>query len=296
MAKQQPKNKKVSNSVISVLLPTRGRREVLKKSIQTLVDKANQKDKIEILFGIDDDDQGLSEYIKEELAPYFNEHKIEARASVFQPLGYDNLHIYVNTLAGAATGEWLFFWNDDCLMESDGWDDVIRQYDGQFKLLGPKDNHNGHPYAILPIVPKDWFILLGHLSQNPQNDAWLSHIAYMLDIFERVDFSFIHDRADITGNNDDETFQNRKYMEGNPSDPKDFGHEEMQKARVSSAAKIAWFLEKTGQGDLTWWEKVKAGEQDPFEKMTWADGVKGAGQLAAVEDKEQLPDDTIISL
>ena len=29
----------------------------------------------------------------------------------------------------------------------------------------------------------------------------------MLDIFERVDFSFIHDRADITGNNDDETFQ-----------------------------------------------------------------------------------------
>ena len=70
----------------------------------------------------------------------------------------------------------------------------------------------------------------------------------------------------------------------------------MQKARVSSAAKIAWFLEKTGQGDLTWWEKVKAGEQDPFEKMTWADGVKGAGQLAAVEDKEQLPDDTIISL
>ena len=27
--------------------------------------------------------------------------------------------------------------------------------------------------------------------------------------FERVDFEFIHDRADITGNNDDETFQNR---------------------------------------------------------------------------------------
>tara|TARA_B100001287_G_C22616576_1_gene497904 strand:- start:147 stop:1037 length:891 start_codon:yes stop_codon:yes gene_type:complete len=296
VAKQQRKNKKVSNSVITVLLPTRGRREVLKKSVETLIGKANQKDKIEILFGIDDDDKGLSEYIKEELAPYFNKHKVEARASVFQPLGYDNLHIYINTLAGAATGEWLFFWNDDCLMESDGWDDVIRQYDGQFKLLGPKDNHDGHPYAILPIVPKDWFILLGHLSQNPQNDAWLSHIAYMLDIFERIDFEFIHDRADITGNNDDETFQNRKYMEGNPSDPKDFGHEEMQKARVSSAAKIAWYLEKIGQGDLTWWEKVKAGEQDPFEKMKWGDGVKGAGQLAAVEDKEQLPDDTIISL
>ena len=284
-----------SESIISILLPTRGRRDVLKTSVKSLVDKANQKSKIEILFGIDEDDVGISEYIKDELAPYFKKHTIEARASVFKPLGYENLHIYFNTLAGAATGEWLFFWNDDCLMVSEGWDDVIRQYDGQFKLLGPKDNHEGHPYAILPIVPKDWFILMGHLSQNPQNDAWLSHIAYMLDIFERVDFEFIHDRADITGNNDDETFQNRKYMEGNPEDPKDFGHPDQQNARVSSAAKIAWYMEKMGM-DVTWWEKVKAGEQDPFEKMQWADGVKGAGQLAAVEDEDQLPDDTVITL
>ena len=143
MAKQQPK-KQVSDTIISVLLPTRGRRELLKKSVQTLVDKANQKNRIEILFGIDEDDTGIQDYIKDELAPFFNEHGIEARASVFKPLGYDNLHIYVNTLAGAATGEWLFFWNDDCLMVSEGWDDVIRGYDGQFKLLGPKDNHEGH--------------------------------------------------------------------------------------------------------------------------------------------------------
>ena len=294
MAKQQPKEK-TSESVISVLLPTRGRRDLLKSSVMTLIEKGNKKDKIEILFGIDEDDTGLQEYIKEEMAPFFNEHKVEARASVFKPLGYENLHIYVNTLAGAATGEWLFFWNDDCVMVSEGWDDVIRQYDGEFKLLGPKDNHDGHPYAILPIVPKDWFILMGHLSQNPQNDAWLSHIAYMLDIFERVDFEFIHDRADITGNNDDETFQNRKYMEGNPSDPKDFGHADMQNARVNSAHKIAWFLEKIGQPS-EFWDRVLEGKQDPFEKMQFGENVKGAGQLASVGEEPELPDDTIISL
>jgi len=296
VANQKQQHKEKSESLISILLPTRGRREVLKKSIESVISKANQKNKLEILFGIDEDDVGISEYIKEELAPLFKENGIEARASVFKPLGYEQLHIYINTLAGAATGEWLFFWNDDCLMVSEGWDDVIRQYDGQFKLLGPKDNHEGHPYAILPIVPKDWFILLGHLSQNPQNDAWLSHIAYMLDIFERVDFEFIHDRADITGNNDDETFKNRKYMEGNPSDPKDFGHPDQQNARVSSASKIAWFLNKTGQGDLTWWNNVVAGTQNPFEKMKWAEGVKGAGQLNAINEEPELPDDTVISL
>ena len=117
MAKQQPK-KKISDTVISVLLPTRGRRELLKKSVQTLVEKANQKNKLEIIFGIDEDDEGIQDYIKDEMAPYFNKHKVEARANVFKPLGYENLHIYVNTLAGSATGEWLFFWKDDCIMES----------------------------------------------------------------------------------------------------------------------------------------------------------------------------------
>ena len=283
---------------ISVLLPTRGRQEVLKHSITTLIEKASNPSDIEILFGVDEDDQQVIEYIRNDLKPLFDEHKVEARASIFKPLGYENLHVYVNTLAGAATGEWLFFWNDDCVMVTEGWDDVIKEYDGQFKLLGPKDNHEGHPYAILPIVPKDWFILMGHLSQNAQNDAWLSHIAYMLDIFERVDFEFIHDRADITGNNNDETFQNRKYMEGNPNDPKDFGHADMQQARVSTAHKIAWFLEKTGQGDLTWWNNVVAGTQNPFEKMVWAEGVKGAGQLSPIngEEEPEFSDDHKLSL
>ena len=283
---------------ISVLLPTRGRQEVLKHSITTLIEKASNPNDIEILFGVDEDDQQVIEYIRNDLKPLFDEHKVEARASIFKPLGYENLHVYVNTLAGAATGEWLFFWNDDCVMVTEGWDDVIKEYDGQFKLLGPKDNHEGHPYAILPIVPKDWFILMGHLSQNAQNDAWLSHIAYMLDIFERVDFEFIHDRADITGNNNDETFQNRKYMEGNPNDPKDFGHADMQQARVSTAHKIAWFLEKTGQGDLTWWNNVVSGTQNPFEKMVWAEGVKGAGQLSPIngEEEPEFSDDHKLSL
>lgn len=282
---------------ITVLLPTRGRPEVLEKSVQSLIDRASSPKDIEIMFGVDEDDKETTDYVKAKIAPYLQNAGVEARANIFKPIGYENLHNYVNTLAGNGTGEWLFFWNDDGLMVTEGWDEIIDSYTGQFKLLAPKDNHNGHPYAIFPVVPRDWYILIGHLSQNAQNDAWLSHIAYMLDIFERIDVEFVHDRADITGNNDDETFQNRQYMEGNPEDPEDFGHPQKQQARVNSAHKIAWFLEKTGQGDLTWWNRVKEGKQDPFEKMVWPKDVKGAGQLAAVdEEQEQLPDDTIITL
>ena len=284
----------MTKSTISVLLPTRGRREVLKSSLESLISKASDPEHVELLLGIDDDDEGVKEYIEKEIAPMLREHRVECRANIFKPLGYENLHVYVNTLAGSATGEWLFFWNDDGVMVTEGWDDVIRSYTGQFKLLAPHDNQDGHPYAIFPIVPRDWFTLIDHLSQNAQNDAWLSHIAYMLDIFERIDVEFIHDRADITGNNNDPTFQNRKYMEGNPTDPKDFGHPSMQQARVATAYKIAWFLNKIGQHS-DWWDNVVAGKQDPFEKMKWTANVKGAGQLNAV-NKNKISDEETITL
>ena len=269
-------------TILSILLPTRGRREMLKRSLESLITKASIPGRLEILLGIDDDDEGIEEYLKEEIAPMLVEYKVECRANQFKPIGYENLHQYVNHLASTATGEWLVFWNDDGIMLSDGWDEEIDKRTGQFKLLAFKDNHNGHPYSIFPIIPKDWFTLLDHLSLNAQNDAWLSHIAYMLDIFERIDVEFLHDRADLTGNNDDETFQNRKYMEGNPNDPRDFAHPQMQEARVKSAAKIAWFLEKIGQKS-EWWERVVKGEQDPFEKMkqNTSSDVQGAGMFEA---------------
>lgn len=279
-------------TIISILLPTRGRKEMLKRSLESLVLSANNPGRLELLLGLDSDDVDVIEYIKTEIAPFLQQHKVECRAQIFQPLGYTQLHTYVNTLAGASTGEWLFFWNDDAVMDSTGWDDEICLRNGEFKLLAPTDNHNGHPYAIFPIVPRDWYMLMGHLSQNAQNDAWLSHIAYMLDIFERTPIMVTHDRADLTGNNNDATFQARKYMEGNPTDPEDFGHPAMQQARVASAYKIAWFLHKLGK-TTEWWDRVVAGTQNPFEKMVAKPGVKGAGQFDAVS-KDSDDDETLV--
>ena len=82
MAKQQPKTEQ---SVISVLLPTRGRREVLRKSLKSLVSKASHPERLEILFGVDEDDQSVIDFIKEEIAEDLKEVGIEARASIFKP-------------------------------------------------------------------------------------------------------------------------------------------------------------------------------------------------------------------
>lgn len=251
---------------ISVLLPTRGRREVLLKSIKSLVNNAQHPDRLEFILGIDEDDDGLAAYLQQDIADFLRPHGTACHAQIFKPLGYAQMHRYVNQLASQATGEWLMFWNDDMLMQTPGWDSEIHKHTGEFRLLAPRDNHGGHPYAIVPIIPYDWYRLLDHISLNAQCDAWVSHIAYMLDIFTRIDVDVLHDRADLTGNNNDATYQARQYQEGNPDDPADFGHTNQQNARVKTAYKIAWFLNKTGR-DTTWWDRVVAGEQDPFEKM-----------------------------
>ena len=108
-------------------------------------------------------------------------------------------------------------------MDTSGWDRQITKHTGEFKLLAVHTHHD-HPYSIFPIVPREWLDTLGYLSPHPLNDAWLSQIAYKLDIWERVPIYVTHDRSDLTGNNNDDTFKERNMsqLEGNPTNPKDF--------------------------------------------------------------------------
>ena len=55
---------------ITVLLPTRGRPELLEKSIKSLMSKATNPGDIEIMLGLDEDDADTTAYIKETIAPY----------------------------------------------------------------------------------------------------------------------------------------------------------------------------------------------------------------------------------
>ena len=298
MVKAKTENR--TTSMISIILPTRGRTGgALQDSIKSLLELADDPTKVEIMLGVDNDDKETIEWINTDAAKFVEPYGCECKAKIFQPLGYSKLNIYVNLLCHASTGDWLVLWNDDCLMQTSGWDSVVRSYDGQFKLLAPKDNHD-HPFAIFPIIPADWFTLCDAWSINAQNDTWVSVIAKMNDIFERIDINVLHDRADLTGGNDDDTFANRQYMEGNPENPEDFNHPNMQQARMHHASKIDWFLKKMNiVQSPSPFEKFVKGEFNPFADLhTYRP--KGAGQFESINGgstkKTRLPDDTKITL
>ena len=250
---------------IAVILPTRGRTEALTKSLIGLLEKAAELDSIQVLLGLDNDDTLGISHFQESLQPQLDDMGISYTAMTFDPLGYSRLNEYINVLSKNSSADWIFFWNDDALMESQDWDLEIVKHTGEFKLLAVH-THNDHPYSIFPIVPRAWLDQVGHLSLHSMTDAWLSQIAYCVDIWKRIDVNVLHDRADLTGNNLDATYKDRELLEGNPSNPRDFHHPDMAMLRYKECDRLDEYLKSIGQGN-DWWHRVKSQKQDPWEKL-----------------------------
>ena len=250
---------------IAVLLPTRGRTDALARSIMGLLNRAVEPQKIHLMLGFDNDDQSGIDHFQTEIQPWLDKKDINYTAMVFEPMGYTRLNEYVNALAKATSADWYMFWNDDAIMETTGWDREIAKHTGEFKLLAVH-THKDHPYSIFPIAPHAWLNELGHLSPHQISDAWLSQQAYILNIFERIPVWVTHDRHDLTGNNNDDTYKNRIMYEGRPNDPTDFHHTSWVLLRMNEAEKLSNYMNRCGI-DTEWWKHVKMGKQNPWEKL-----------------------------
>jgi hypothetical protein len=250
---------------IAILLPTRGRTEALDRSLIGLLEQASDLSSIQVLLGLDTDDTVGMAHFQDELQSKLDDLGVDYTAMAFRPMGYGRLNEYINELAKNSSADWMFFWNDDAVMETQGWDEKITEHTGEFKLLAVHTHHD-HPYSIFPIVPRAWLDVVGHLSLHSMTDAWLSQIAYCVDIWERIEVDVLHDRADLTGNNKDDTYKNRELLEGNPNNPRDFHHPKMTLTRMAECDKLVDYLKSQGN-DSDWWERVKNNKQDPWQKL-----------------------------
>jgi hypothetical protein len=93
----------------------------------------------------------------------------------------------------------------------------------------------------------------------------------MLDIVKQIPIEVLHDRADLTGNNKDNTFKNRIVYEGNPNDPRDFNYASCRVARFEEANKIAKYLIEEKDYKLEHWKDVCTGKSNLWKPMMAAD-------------------------
>jgi len=230
---------------ISILLPARERPAALERCLHTLIDTAANPERIEILIAFDDDDMDTINYFVENITPYLDDLGVRYSAMQFKRLGYIRLNEYLNELVKHSHGSWIFFWNDDAMMPTQDWDKIIMEHEGEFALLRAETNHE-HPYAIFPILTRKWVEITGHISPHQINDAWVSQVAWMLDIVKNIPVMIHHERYDLTGKNGDEVYKNRPQLEGNPSNPKDFNHINWRKTRIDECMKLAQHLAPLG--------------------------------------------------
>jgi hypothetical protein len=217
-----------------------------------------------LLFGFDNDDEtGLAHFTKV-IQPFLDKKGIDYEARGFESMGYAGLNHYYNYLAKLTSSDWLFIWNDDAVMETKGWDSVIETYTGQFKLL-KVHTHNEHPYSIFPIVPRAWYDIMQHLSRHQMIDAELSQIAFLLNLMQVVDIDVVHNQVELTKDKTD-PLKPKIRFEGNPANPYDFHNPKVQNQRFTDCEAIANHMKENGL-DISWWENIKSGKQDPWERL-----------------------------
>jgi len=250
---------------IAVLLPTHKRTDALRRSLFSLIDLAHDLDSVQFRFGIDNNDDIGLDYFTDNIQPELDERNINYEALGFEPLGYAGLNQYFNTLARDADADWLFVWCDDAIMQTQDWDQRIRECTGEFRLL-KVHTHNEHPYSIFPIYPAEWIETLGYISRHQMGDAESSQMAYWLDIMKIIEVDVTHDRADLTGNNKDEAYQKRELLEGNPNNPRDLHNEFFVRNRFIDAERLAAYMKSRGLS-TQWWEDTKSGKIPPMKRL-----------------------------
>lgn len=111
---------KIMPPVISILIPTRWRRERLLKTIASINDTSPDKTKVEIIVRCGDDDETMKDFALDAKGRYGAGH---VPVIVFSGLGwtYGELHKSYQELAARATGTWMMIFSDDTTIGGDDW-------------------------------------------------------------------------------------------------------------------------------------------------------------------------------
>jgi hypothetical protein len=211
---------------ISILLPTRKRTNTLVKSVSSLICNASDSSNLEFVIAYDDDDSESKMFFENVWQPFISQSNATSKIFESPRYGYLRLFKYVNFLGEQASGDWLMFWNDDALMLTENWDTEILKHSGWFGLLRMPCINMNHPFALFPVIPRSWIDYFGKISPVNHSDWWIYHVTHNTDRLKNIPVQVFHDRADVTGNNNDETYHEQSYdSDGkDPTNPEDYVH------------------------------------------------------------------------
>ncbi len=194
------------NSLISILVPTRGRPESVFRLINSINSTASRKDLVEILFYVDHDDDSFPSSLDLD-----SNVKVIRGERVWISLAW-------NCLFAHSQGEILMYTGDDVVFETQGWDEEVRTAFTQFPdSLGLVFGDDGGWYAgklaINGFVHRAWANLLGYFTYPARVsaiDLWIHECASYISrvvYLEKVMFRHVHYRQGDATAKFDETYK-----------------------------------------------------------------------------------------
>lgn len=191
--------------MISVLMPSRERPEMAKKSIASL-----GYGDYEVIMYLDKDDPTLEEYLT-----------IPAYHVVSDRVGYKNFHKMINHLAKKSNGEWLMLWNDDAIMDCEDWSSKVHQQDHSVPVVLNITNPGVDTNNLFPVISRTLYKIMGHYSKSTHCDSWVQDLANELDIHLSINGTHIeHIRDRLNDKTKQET--QAVYRESSPEYSSDY--------------------------------------------------------------------------
>jgi hypothetical protein len=163
-------------TALSLLLPTRGRREAAERFIASARDMAAQPGEIEVVLFVDEDDEESKCISCDDIRLV---HIVGAPRSMGE---------YNTACLQRASGNIVMLVNDDVVIRTKGWDAAIGQLhaslDDQVYLAYPNDLFKGERVCTFPILSRRACQLLGDPFPAEYKGSFIDY--HLLDIFQRL--------------------------------------------------------------------------------------------------------------
>lgn len=168
--------------LVSILIPTRARPELLQRCISSIHRNALSRH-YEVLLYVDADDFATIQSRQVEVAPGKTKFAKDAITIVGPrpPNGYGGLYKVINQLCEVAQGRLLWLLNDDAEIHTRNWDIALSGAYGAARACYPDEifslmvdaGYKSYQENIFPIITRQVYEAIGAFSKTPQNDSWV---------------------------------------------------------------------------------------------------------------------------
>jgi hypothetical protein len=221
--------------MISILLPTRGRPELLNRCIQSALETAKIPSDIEFIIRIDDDDLSYKDLPKIHNIKVF----IGPRQNLSQCFLYEK-----------ARGPIYMIANDDIVFCTKGWDEIVikefEKYPDKIAIIYGDDKNLQHKRPTFPFIHKNWITVTGQLLppyfSGDFVDTWFEEIATEIDRLVNVDIVIEHLHFAFNKREEDSTDKEKWEKHFKDDMPKKF--EDTRSERKESAKKLLEYMKK----------------------------------------------------